>query len=144
MAKSKSKKKTSVKRNNLKLDKKLASFERKGEKRFGHYSFMVGIALAMITGFFVNDVVRSPFVGVVTATLVVLGIVVGILNVQTKETMGFLMASATLLLVGTANLAYIGWGIGYTLQAMLYFIRIFVAPAALIVALKTIKVLAED
>lgn len=144
MAKSKSKRRTSVKKNVLKLEAKLSAFEKKGKKKLGHYAFIIGIVLAMITGFFINDIVRSPFVGIVTAILVVLGIIVGFMNIQTKETLSFLVASATLLLIGTANLAYIGWGIGYTLQAMLFFIRIFVAPAALIVALKTIKGLAED
>lgn len=122
---------------------KLIASEKKGSKKLGHYSFIVGVILALIAGIFV-DPIRSPFVGPIVGVLVILGVIVGFLNISHKETLGFLIASAVLLLVGTANLSFVGWGVGITLQAMLVYTRVFVAPAALIVALKTIAILAED
>jgi len=126
-----------------KLTSKFNKVEKKSERKIGHYSFLAGIALAVIAGIFVNPL-TSPFVSLIVGILVILGIVVGFLNITATETKGFLIAAATLLLVGTANLTVIGWGVGLTLQAMLVYIRVFVAPAALIVALKTIKNMAEQ
>lgn len=118
---------------------------KKSKKKIGHYAFIIGIIATVLAGLFVDPVVSPErIVRFVVSVILILGIFIGVLNITHKETVGFLIAAISLMLVGTANLTIIGWGIGSALQAILYFIRILVAPAVLIVALKTIKNLAEN
>jgi len=106
--------------------------------KIGHYTFLAGIALAIIAGIVVDLIA----IDIVTLILVVLGIVVGFLNVTAKETTEFLIATVALMLAGSANLTVIP-AIGPYLAAILANITVFVAPAALIVALKAVKALAS-
>ncbi len=115
---------------------------KKGERKLGQYSFIMGVVLAIIAGLFVDPITSIWAPGVVFA-LLILGIIVGFININTKETKGFLIASIALLLTGVANYTFIP-AIGPVIQATLVYIRNFVAPAAIIVALKSIKTLAED
>ena len=124
------------------LSKEFKLETKKGEKKLGHYSFIMGVVLAIISGVFVDPITSVWAPGVVFA-LLILGLVVGLINVRTTETQGFLLASIALLLTGVANYTFIP-AIGSVLQATLVYIRNFVAPAAIIVALKSIKNLAED
>jgi len=76
--------------------------------------------------------------------LVVLGTIVGFLNVTAKETTEFLVAAIALIAAGGAGLNVIVWGnIGIYLQSILSNITVFVAPAAVVVALKAVFELAE-
>ena len=59
-----------------KVKSQLVVAQQKGKKKLGHYSFLVGIILAIIAGIFI-DPLRSPFVSAVVGILVVLGIIVG-------------------------------------------------------------------
>ncbi|MBD3260032.1 hypothetical protein GF371_05410 [Candidatus Woesearchaeota archaeon] len=106
--------------------------------KIGHYAFLLGVILAIIVGFFPDIVAYSALI------LVILGLIVGFLNVTAKETHGFLVASIALMVAGGAGLGVIGWGIGGYLVSILTNIVIFVAPAAIVVALKTIIALAEE
>jgi len=104
----------------------------------GHYSFLAGIALAIIAGIAIDLIA----VNIVTLILVILGLIVGFMNVTAKETTEFLIATVALMLAGSANLAVIP-AVGTYLQAILANIVVFVASAALIVALKAVKALAS-
>ena len=106
----------------------------------GHYAFLVGIALAVFAGI-LSDVISES---VTVLALVVLGFVVGFMNVQARETTEFLVAAIALVVLGTAtSVLEVIPVVGGYLQAILMNISIFVAPAALIVALKAVKDLAE-
>jgi hypothetical protein len=108
--------------------------------KVGHYAFLVGIALAVIAALVpMEDLIK----GYVILALVGLGLLVGLLNVTNKETTEFLVAAIALIATGSANLSAIP-AVGIYLQAILQFITVFVAPAALVVALKAIKGLAEE
>lgn len=107
--------------------------------KIGHYSFLAGIILALIAGLLANMVDAS----MVTLVLVVLGLIVGFLNVTAKETTEFLVASVALMMVGSAQLDIIPLVGGY-IQTTLSYLVVFVAPAAIIVALKAIKALASS
>jgi len=107
--------------------------------KIGHYAFLLGVILAIITGFFPGVVAYSVTI------LVILGLIVGFLNVTAKETHGFLVAAIALMVAGGAGLGAITWaGIGDYLTRILGHIVIFVAPAAIVVALKSVIALAED
>ncbi len=114
--------------------------------RFAHYTFLIGLALAVVVGLF-NDFFNS-LLGVHAAqvyvtTFVLLGTIVGLFNLTAKETMPFLIAALALMLAGIVNLNLV-YGIGKVLRPALSNIVVFVVPGAIIVALKTIWKLASD
>ena len=109
-------------------------------QKLGHYAFLVGIVLAVIVGLFPTAMSKE----VAALILVLLGLVVGFLNVTAKETTPFLIATIALLVAGGAGLDIIGYGIGAKLVSILEFVVVFVAPASIIVALKAIYALAQD
>jgi len=107
-----------------------------GDTNIGHMSFIVGVLLAVLAG-----LIPALQTSSVTWILVVLGLVVGFLNVTARETTEFLVAAIALLLVGSAGALPV---LGAYVLAILANILAFVAPAALIVALKAIWELAQD
>lgn len=107
--------------------------------RLAHYAFFVGLLVAIVTGLFRS--LLGP--EILVTTLVILGFIVGLFNLTTKETMPFLVAAIALMLAGIVNLSLIPY-IGSTIRAMLQNIVVFVVPGAIIVGLKTIWQLASD
>lgn len=105
----------------------------------GSWSFIIGLAIALIVGFF------GEASGIIVTILVVLGLIVGFLNVTEKEVHGFLVASIALLLAGgTGNLMGAVPAVGPFLAQILTNFAIFVAPAAVVVAVKELIGLAKD
>jgi hypothetical protein len=106
-----------------------------GAAMLGKWAFLIGVLLAVIFAF-------------VTATswlawlLVVLGLIVGLLNIDAGETSAFLLAGTVLALMG-----FLG---GQSLSSVLYLGAIFdnllalFVPATVIVALKSVFALAKD
>ena len=110
--------------------------------KMGEWAFLVGIVIAVVIGLFP---VKASVAGWLVLLLVVLGLIVGLLNVTEKETTPFLVAAVALLITGTAgaSLSLIPVIGGY-LQNIVEKIAVFVAPAAIVVALKSIQSLAKD
>jgi hypothetical protein len=108
-------------------------------EKVGGYAFLVGVLIAILAVF-----VSVPEVPL---ALAVLGLLVGLLNIADKETEKFLIASIALL-ASYASLSPLAvtpvLGI-YVAMILPVFgnIAVFVAPAALIVALKTIYTLGQ-
>lgn len=101
----------------------------------GSYSFLLGIFIAIVGGL-------VPLPNAFKLLLVFLGLIVGFLNITETETIPFLVAAIALSMVGLANfnvIPYVGIYITQIVTNILY----FVAPAAIIVALKAIYELAS-
>jgi len=108
------------------------------DTKVGHYAFIIGIIIAIIAGLFPEAIAGT------TLLLVILGVIVGFLNIQSKETTEFLVAAVTLIVAGSAGLRVIVWAnLGLYLSQILGNIAVFVAPAAVVVAIKAIFTLAE-
>lgn len=109
--------------------------------KVGSWSFIVGVIIALLIGLFSG-------LGSATAVsiLVVMGLIVGFLNVTEKETTGFLLATVALVLVSGFGGDAIGQvaTIGPYLKGVLQSLMIFVIPATIIVALKAIYNIAQD
>jgi hypothetical protein len=103
--------------------------------RFGTLTFFAGVLLAILAAFIPGLQARAT-----SQVLAILGIAVGVINVTSAETTEFLVASITLLLVGAAGAIP---DLGEAVLRILANIVAFVAPAALVVALKAIWALAE-
>lgn len=108
-------------------------------KRVGELAFLAFVIIAILAGLATSANVSADY-SAVTAVLVVLGIIVGFLNISEKETTSFLVASIALLAAGTASFASIPV-VGLVIDNILAFIGAFVAPAAVIVGLKAVHTL---
>ena len=103
-------------------------------REIGAWSFVIGLILAIFAGF-------AGIVTWVPVTLFILGLIVGFLNIGRKETSSFLLALATLLLIGVGGLQAIGMagsGFSETIQAMLQNFISFLSAAGLIVSIESI------
>ena len=103
-------------------------------QHIGRIAFIIGLALAILAGF-----MDFPWVWWVLA---VLGLIVGLLNVTGEETQAFLLAAIGLILSASSvqQLPYVG----DQLTRILSNIVVFIAPAVLIVALKSLFATAKD
>ena len=103
--------------------------------KVGHWAFFLGLLLSIIAGF-------GGEIPSLTPILIILGLIIGLLNVSEKESTPFLVAVVAFLLVGLAGLEtlkFTEW-----LVPILNNIIAFVAPAGLIVAIKQILMTAKS
>lgn len=115
-----------------------------GKMQIGQIAFIVGVIIALLAGL-LSNMIDAPTAGIVGLVLVVLGLLVGIINVSDKETAGFLIAAIALMLTGNVGWEYINFmGLGSAIDGIMSYIGLFVAPAALIVSLKAVWQLAKD
>ena len=112
------------------------------DQRVGGWAFILGVVIAIIAGLAAGylDAVSAGYVALV---LVILGLIVGFLNLNDKEIQPFLVAAIALMLmqVSAGGLNLIPY-IGIYLTSMVQNIAVFVMPAALVVALKAVYKLA--
>lgn len=104
----------------------------------GSWAFLIGVILAIVLGF----LQMQPWMA---AVLVIIGIIVGLLNITASEAMGFLHASAILVIVvaltsGGNTFAVLGNWAPRILDALLL---VFV-PATIIVSLRAVFALAQS
>jgi len=106
----------------------------------GSWAFLLGIFVAIITGAFLPEKTST-----VVSFLVLLGTIVGLLNVTTKETNSFLLAAVSLVIITAFGSPVVSEvvSIGPYLKGILDSILVFVVPATIVVALKSIFSLAE-
>lgn len=107
--------------------------------KIGTYAFLLGALIAIGTGL-VPGLLGA---GTLASLLVVLGLVVGFLNVSQKEVVPFLVAVLALGLGAQAKFNALP-SVGAYMDAIMANLILFVAPAAVIVALKAIYDLGHD
>lgn len=118
------------------------------DKRVGHYSFIIGVVLAIILGLASTQLGEASIW--LSSLLVLLGLVVGFLNVAGSETKEFLLVATVLIIAAFAGgatgslekLAFLG--IGDYLAAIFVQIMAFVVPATVVVGLKDVMALAQN
>jgi len=104
-------------------------------EKLGAWAFIVGVALSIIAGL-IPSLEGQSWVG---WTLVVLGLLVGLLNVTARETQEFLIATIALMATGAVSGVF-----GGVVAMVIQNVVVFVSPAALVVALKAIYSLASE
>lgn len=101
--------------------------------KIGDWAFIGGVLIAVLVG-----LVPGLISDTTTATLlVILGILVGLVKIGGRETQQFLVAAISLLVAKAAGLDILPL-VGVFLGPILTNIATFVAPAAVIVALKAV------
>ena len=111
------------------------------ENLMGAWAFLVGVVLAIIIGLFQTQL---NFAGdILNIFLVILGLLVGFLNVGDKDSNTFLLASVSLVVVsalGNDTLQFIS-NISAVFPHLINVLRsllVLFVPATIIVALKTV------
>ena len=112
--------------------------------KFGSWAFIVGLIVAVLAGVVITDPSAVKWLMLVLA---VLGLVVGVLNVTAKESTAFLVATIALVTSsGALNTisAPLGPDIAKIVGVVVGNIIVFVAPAAVLVAIRAIFALASE
>ncbi len=104
-------------------------------QKLGSWAFIVGIVISLVAGFWQLGIV-------LTAVLIVLGLIVGFLNVTGSESTPFLLATVSLVIVSSFGGAILA-NVSLVLQNMLNALIVFVIPATIIVAIKSVYSLAK-
>ena len=104
----------------------------------GKWAFLAGILLAVLAGFF-----TIPYV---LTILAVLGLVVGFLDITSRESHKYLMSVVALLVIGTASIStFSALGNFYGLTESIITNTIaFVGASGLVVAIKEILTVGKD
>ena len=118
-------------------------------KDTGKYVFLVGFAIAVIAGLIgaVPSIGIVKYAGYISLILVILGVLVGFLNIQPTERTAFLIATIALSMLGVVSfqaLVVSTLDIGAYLTGVFGYVVTFAAPAAAIVALFQIYDLAKS
>lgn len=112
------------------------------KNKFGHWAFLLGIVIAIIAA-----LAPIEHIAIVTWILLILGTLVGFLNITREETNSFLIATTSLIVLSLAKFSLVQLTpkeLGLFLANSIGNITLLVVPAALIVTLKAIWALAED
>jgi hypothetical protein len=113
--------------------------------KFGGWAFIIGVIISLLLGVFSNfggDELRALLV----SGLIIMGLVVGFLNVTANETQPFLLATVSLVIVAglgssvLSDIKIVGPALSHTLGSVM----IFIIPAVLVVALKAVYAIAHD
>jgi hypothetical protein len=106
----------------------------------GRWAFIAGVIIAILAG--IAAAVGGAMGGWVPLVMVILGVIVGLTTITEKETTPFLVA-AIALLVANGGRAFLVVdtvlpGVGTGIDTILITLAAFVAPAAIIMAVKAI------
>jgi hypothetical protein len=104
-------------------------------------AFFAGYIIAIIGG------IWAPENSGLILTLVILGIIVGLLNITGREIIPYLVAAIALVVVGNLNafeaLNHVRNGLGDDVNEIVRLMAVFTAPAAVIQAIRAGMVLAK-
>ena len=98
----------------------------------GFWAFIVGLILAVVGG------IVLPQNFIIIIVLIILGLIVGFLNITAKEILLFLVATIALVVVGNVFAPLTVLDIGKILGSMLSYVATLMAPAAIIAAIKAL------
>ena len=101
-------------------------------RMIGFWAFIAGLIVSLICG------IVLPQNTTIIVVLIVLGIVIGFLNITAKETLLFLVATIALVVVGNVFAPLSVLSIGKVLGNILGYVATLMAPAAIIAAIKAL------
>ena len=116
------------------------------ENFIGAWAFLIGVVLALLIGLSTN-VLSIPslttYSSFIYGILIILGLIVGFMNVATQNTQTFLMAGAVLVIVSKFGMdsvsgSLIGFPIADTVKTVFGALLTLFVPATIVVALKSV------
>jgi len=102
--------------------------------KIGFWAFITGLILCIIAGFVSSWSHNSGIIVV----LIILGLIVGFLNITTKEIMLFLIAIIALIATQGAFGSLSLWDLGRHLDQTFVLVATLMAPAAIVAAIKAL------
>jgi len=118
----------------------MAKKKKEGKNLIGSWSFLIGLILAIILGLGIGGAYQGVFLWVVF----LLGVVVGLLNITTTEVGAFLTGGTILVLISFLGVQIgIFEGVAPVIASILKGILTLFVPATIIVALRSVFVLAK-
>jgi hypothetical protein len=108
----------------------------------GSWAFLIGILLAIITGIITGMNWANLNSIIVTDVLVVIGLIIGLLNVMSKEVTPFLFSGLVLIIAGVFGMS-IMITVPTATEILAAMLTIFV-PATIIVAIKNVWGMAKN
>ena len=109
---------------------------RKGGNVIGGWAFLIGVVLAVVLGFLGN--INSTM----AIILVIIGIVIGLLNIADKEIAPFLMSGAVLVIVSAFGQNALG--VVEKVSDIVDALLILFVPATIVVAVRHVLTLARN
>lgn len=121
-------------------------------QKIGSYAFLVAVIIAVLVGLIaalMPTMINADMAGIIALVLVILGLIVGFLNIKDKHVTDFLIATIAVAMVGNITaggfMSMAGISIiGSIIANIVGQIVLVVAPAALVVGLKQIVALAKE
>ncbi len=100
--------------------------------RIGFWAFILGFIIAIVAG------IIAPTNTAIVIVLIILGLIIGFLNISAGETVTFLVATIALIVVGRVFAPLTVLSIGKYMDQILSYIATLMAPAAIVVAIKAL------
>lgn len=121
------------------------------ENSVGAWAFLIGVILATLIGIstaLIPVPILNSYSAAIYAILVILGIIIGFVNVESKDSPTFLIAGAVLVIVSRFGMesvrgSLIGIGVGDFVVSVFGALLALFVPATIIVALKTVFSIAK-
>jgi hypothetical protein len=105
----------------------------------GFWAFIAGLVIAVVVGILAAlGFAGAGLMSAVIIVLIILGLVVGFLNITAKEMLLFLVATIALIVVGGVFAPLNVFRIGAILDAILALVATLMAPAAVVAAIKAL------
>jgi hypothetical protein len=117
----------------------MAKAKRTVASQVGFWAFILGLVIAVVVGILAAlGVVGATGMSAIIIVLIILGLVVGFLNITAKEILLFLVATIALIVVGGVFAPLNVFSIGAILDAILALVATLMAPAAVVAAIKAL------
>jgi len=104
----------------------------------GFWAFIVGLVIALAVGIMAALGTAEAIMPATIIVLIILGLLIGFLNITAKEILLFLVATIALIVVGGVFAPLSTFSIGKILDAVLALIATLMAPAAIVAAIKAL------
>jgi hypothetical protein len=120
---------------------------RSKENSLGAWAFLIGVVLAIIVGLSTSSFLSlssiTRYSAQIYGILVIIGLVIGFLNVTSKDSQTFMLSGAILVVVSKFGMesvtgSLIGIGIGDVVTSIFGALLALFVPATIVVALKTV------
>jgi hypothetical protein len=102
--------------------------------KIGFWAFIIGLIIAIVAGLVSS---LSDNEAIITV-LIILGLIVGFLNITAKEITLFLVATIALIVTSRVFSSFTVLNIGKYLDQILTLVATLMAPAAVVVAIKAL------
>jgi hypothetical protein len=116
----------------------MAKAKRSVASQVGFWAFILGLVIALVFGILAALGIAMGAMPAIIVILIILGLVVGFLNITAKEILLFLVATIALIVVGGVFAPLNVFAIGAMLDSILALVATLMAPAAVVAAIKAL------